>query len=115
MIDALLLSPFDGLWPRVEVDVVKISTSTGNPKKEIIYSSLPAARSQKEVKEVVGPFQEVASKIVDVFYISQVDGELPAILEEHFIRLDGVDRQILSVTDQGGQGATLEVITERAR
>jgi hypothetical protein len=115
MVDVLLNDPFAGLWPKSEVDVIRYDLSTGNPEKKTFYSGLKATRTQKVVREREGVLADYTSQVVDVFYISRQNGELPGISEEHLIRFEGVDRKIITVVDQGGRGQTLEVITEQAK
>lgn len=112
----LLFDAFDGLWPKEEIDIIKFDTSAGIPDKATVYSGLKAYRSQKEIKEYVGPFQEVGRKVVDVFYVPtpQDDTNLE-ISEAYQVRWQSKDRKIISATDQGGLGEMIEILTERVR
>jgi hypothetical protein len=115
-VSGLLFDAFAGLWPRVEIDIIRFDTSAGVPDKATVYTALKAYRSQKEIKEAVGPFQEVGRKVVDVFYVpTPQDDVILEISEAYQVRWRGADRKILSATDQGGLGEMIELLTERVR
>lgn len=112
----VLFDAFRGLWPQEAIDIIRFDTSAGVPDKATVYSELKAYRSQKEIKEAVGPFQEVGRKVVDVFYVpTPQDDTILEITEAHQVRWRGADRKILSATDQGGLGEMIELLTERVR
>jgi hypothetical protein len=114
-VDPLLVQSFDGLWPETLIDIVRNDQSSGNVNRVAVYTGLAARRTQKEITESVDPFAGIARKVIDVYYISYLDGVIPEISEDQYVRLGGVDHKIISMTDQGAQVATIEVVTERAR
>lgn len=113
----LLFDAFAGLWPEVEIDIVKYDTSAGTPDKEEVYTSLKAYRSQKEIREQKpGPVMEIGRKVVDVFYVPTPQNETSLVIsEKHQVRWQSVDRKIISATDQGGLGEMIEILAERVR
>lgn len=114
-VDPLLIQSFDGLWPPTLVDIVANDLSSGNVKRMIVHEGLTARRTQKEITESADAFSGISRKVVDIYYISYQAGVIPEISEDQYVRFDGVDHKILSVTDQGAQQATIEVVAERAR
>lgn len=73
---------------------------------------------EKLVNEFIAEFGAVVSKVVDLFWFYPISGVLPTITEQHVIYEDGdttTQYEVVSAVDQGGQGETLLVTTNRVR
>lgn len=80
-----------------------------------VYSSLTGVYEQDTVQEREGPFSDLASRVVDVFFFEPVSGSLPTIEEKHIIIWDSTRYRVDSAVNQAGQDNRLRVQTTRSR
>lgn len=96
---------------------VKVKTLSGGKYTESnAYSGLTATWEPAEVDEVYGDAGQLALA-TDVFWFEAAAGaSLPAIEEKHvLVDAASVSYEVISVTDQGGGGSRLKVVTRRMK
>lgn len=96
---------------RTLVKTVDVKDHTGAIK----LIGCDATHQVAEVTERSGNFDEVSTRLVDLFFFDKVNGSLPAILETHLITWDGTDYEVVAVQPLDELMERLKVTTTRVR